>query len=231
MKEYIIITGTNRGLGLSILNELTKVNTFAKIFCLNRTLNDNIFDPRIVQININLENEDKLEKLLLDKIWNNIPKNSFVTIINNSATIEPIDLVINLNINSYLSTFKVNALAGCIICSSTINELYIKGKIRILNITSGAANRPIKGWGLYCASKAYVKMFLDVMKLEFPKIDLIHFDPGTMDTKMQETIRQTSSAALNFESFVALKERKQLKNTSEVSKQIINILFENSNPI
>src|SRR3546814_17816377 len=59
--------------------------------------------------------------------------------------------------------------------------------LHVLNISSGAAIRPLPGWGAYCASKAAIRHFFDVAEAE-QTLDLSvrHFDPGVLDTRMQE---------------------------------------------
>jgi benzil reductase ((S)-benzoin forming) len=70
----------------------------------------------------------------------------------------------------------------------------------ILFISSGAGQRPIKGWSAYCASKAAIDMYAKVMHEEmihFKKgIQIKSIAPGVVDSPMQERIRQAD--ALKF---------------------------------
>ena len=63
--------------------------------------------------------------------------------------------------------------------------------LRIVNLDSGAAYRPISGWSMYCAGKAYINMFLKVFSQE-NEVPLVLYDPGIVNTKMQEEIRSTN---------------------------------------
>ena len=66
----------------------------------------------------------------------------------------------------------------------------------ILFISSGAAQRPIKGWGAYCASKASIDMYARVMQdeLNYHQKDFAikSLAPGVVDSPMQAKIRLAS---------------------------------------
>jgi len=64
----------------------------------------------------------------------------------------------------------------------------------LVNVSSGAATSPYRGWAAYCASKAAVEMLTDVVGLEEAGAGLLAFAvaPGVVDTDMQARIRATS---------------------------------------
>ena len=61
----------------------------------------------------------------------------------------------------------------------------------IVNVSSGAAMRPLEGWSAYCTGKAGLAMLTRAIALENPDngIRVFGFQPGTTDTDMQVTIR------------------------------------------
>jgi NAD(P)-dependent dehydrogenase (short-subunit alcohol dehydrogenase family) len=63
----------------------------------------------------------------------------------------------------------------------------------LVNVSSGAASAPYRGWAAYCASKAAVDMLTDVVGLEEVDSGLLAFAvaPGVVDTDMQALIRAT----------------------------------------
>jgi benzil reductase ((S)-benzoin forming) len=63
----------------------------------------------------------------------------------------------------------------------------------LVNVSSGAATSPYRGWAAYCASKAAVEMLTEVVGLEEADAGLLAFAvaPGVVDTDMQARIRAT----------------------------------------
>lgn len=63
----------------------------------------------------------------------------------------------------------------------------------LVNLSSGAATTPYRGWAAYCASKAAVEMLTEVVGLEERGSGLLAFAvaPGVVDTGMQALIRAT----------------------------------------
>ncbi|MHC4837001.1 MAG: SDR family oxidoreductase, partial [Planctomycetota bacterium] len=61
----------------------------------------------------------------------------------------------------------------------------------LVNISSGAAQRPYAGWGAYCASKAAVERLTECLALEEADAGLRCYSvaPGVVDTDMQALIR------------------------------------------
>jgi NAD(P)-dependent dehydrogenase (short-subunit alcohol dehydrogenase family) len=61
----------------------------------------------------------------------------------------------------------------------------------IINVSSGAAIRPLDGWSGYCAGKAGLAMLTRSIDLEHREagIRVFGFQPGTTDTDMQVIIR------------------------------------------
>ncbi|HEV8512081.1 MAG TPA: SDR family NAD(P)-dependent oxidoreductase, partial [Cyclobacteriaceae bacterium] len=99
-------------------------------------------------------------------------------------------------------------------------------KLVFVNISSGAANRPIVGWAAYCASKAYAKAFFEVLneqEKENPKIKVLQIDPGMMDTEMQKKIRMSDPKILDQHSkFVTAKKEGNLKTPEQAAEYILS---------
>jgi NAD(P)-dependent dehydrogenase (short-subunit alcohol dehydrogenase family) len=71
------------------------------------------------------------------------------------------------------------------------------GSGSLVNLSSGAATTPYRGWSAYCASKAAVEMLTEVVGLEERDAGLLAYAvaPGVVDTDMQALIRATSPEA------------------------------------
>jgi benzil reductase ((S)-benzoin forming) len=71
-----------------------------------------------------------------------------------------------------------------------------RGYGRIVMISSGAATRPSAGWTAYSAGKSAVVMMTRslALELEGSGVTACTFNPGYMDTEMQERIRRTPTS-------------------------------------
>src|SRR3546814_9905713 len=61
----------------------------------------------------------------------------------------------------------------------------------VINVSSGAAERPRQGWSAYCAGKVGLAMITRSLALETEGrgLRVFGFRPGIVDTEMQVTIR------------------------------------------
>ena len=85
---------------------------------------------------------------------------------------------------------------------------------RVVNISSGAAVKPIGAWSAYCAAKAALTHLTAVLAVEEPRIISVALRPGVVDTEMQAVIRREGPSAMDPERaayFVQLKEEGRLE--------------------
>lgn len=106
-------------------------------------------------------------------------------------TMEPISFVKDLDGTQIEKNVRVNILGQIKIIRYVQNmaEKFGAG-IKVIHLDSGAAYRPIAGWGAYCAAKAYMNMYLQCVAAE-EGYDLVLYDPGVVDTDMQRYIRKS----------------------------------------
>jgi NAD(P)-dependent dehydrogenase (short-subunit alcohol dehydrogenase family) len=95
---------------------------------------------------------------------------------------------------------------------------------RIVNVSSGAAARPIPGWSAYCAAKAGLDMFTQVVALEVQdsNIRVNALYPGLVDTDMQADIRSvdTSESGLDYTYWHEAFEEGRLLAPADVARMI-----------
>ncbi|MBN2572866.1 MAG: SDR family NAD(P)-dependent oxidoreductase [Ignavibacteriales bacterium] len=216
--KKIIITGMTSGIGKALYDEFSK--TYFLIGISNDVKNDLSKDTK-VKIRCNLTDLDQVKKINFRRILKSEDK---VIFINNAASIGNVKMVGSFKINELVKITNLNFISSIIIIQKIISSVKNKN-ITFFNMTTGAANHPIRGWSLYCSTKAASKMFFEVIREEFPEINVINFDPGIVDTGMQKKIRTSDKSHFpDVDKFKKYKNNNQLKSVSEITNEIKQIL-------
>jgi benzil reductase ((S)-benzoin forming) len=216
----IILTGANRGLGHALHEALAQETWQAHcVFLSRKPLNDQ--RQEFNYLHLDFGNPD----LIISPF--DIPSDSkSIIFINNAGTIEPIGKAAEIPRIQIEHAMRINCLSPLSLAQQLSRQaLRLNARLFILNISSGAAHRPIKGWAAYCVSKAAAVMAFDVLAAENDHVDVIHLDPGVMDTDMQTHIRQRSSEEMpGVETFRELAASSSLKNPLDVAEQVMSII-------
>lgn len=216
--DIVIITGANRGLGLALANyyigtQGTLVISLSRELANeHHSINESLlrFIPFDLINGLNQNIANQFNEILIGLN----PKN--ILFFNNAAVITPIGRIGTLDENAIRKNLNVNLVSQI----ELINFLASRFKdMIIVNLTSGTANNPIDGWSLYSTGKAAMISFLRSLSKESDKIKVLNIDPGVMDTKMQEEIRE--SKFKDVEVFKEFSTSNRLKKTEEVVSTII----------
>lgn len=110
-------------------------------------------------------------------------------LVNNAGMIDPIARVDAADADAWNRCMAVNLTAPALFARHALPALRESGGA-IVNVSSGAAHRPLEGWAAYCASKAGLWMLTQALHLEEgDAVDVYGASPGTVDTEMQGLIR------------------------------------------
>ncbi|WP_215407926.1 SDR family NAD(P)-dependent oxidoreductase [Vibrio gigantis] len=217
--KSIIITGCTSGLGKAFHDKAVKRTPLdTRCVFLGRNLErlEQSTDHQYCEFNLLNEQQVDWERLYSSKR----PKS--IILISNAGVIHPLGAISSDKSESFRQSVRVNLTAPSELTSSLV--LWARShqiEVTILNISSGAASRAIAGWGAYCMSKAGFKMFLDVIVLENEHVEVVHFDPGVIDTNMQKSIRSSSVEDVpSVDSFRTFAEEGKLKSPEEVVAEI-----------
>ena len=216
MKKTIFITGSSKGIGLQLSRSLLLQDHF--VFGFSRT---NILDhENFTFTNIDLSDLNMVSTVILPEV-----KTNQVVLINNAASIGDIKPLAKKNQKDIVNELSLNLIAPTLFCRKFIKTYADKEKL-ILNISSGAATKPIGSWSTYCASKSALDMLTNVLCEEkYKNLRAISVYPGIVDTDMQKKIRNTSTK--NFPLQNKFKEcyiNNELIDPSYVAKKIIYLV-------
>ncbi|MFE8702285.1 (S)-benzoin forming benzil reductase [Cytobacillus sp. FJAT-54145] len=234
--KFAIITGASKGLGTSITKRM--IEEQIGVITVSRTENEemkalatssNLFYQHVPCDLSNIEQIEEAFTKIVELLATENPEEVFVY--NNAGMVEPIETVGKLPTERVVTNVQLNLLAPMII-SNLFLERASSSKLTIVNITSGAAERPIQGWSTYCSTKAALNMFTKTAALEQQTAGsehvIIAYSPGIMDTEMQGVIRSSSQESFqDVEKFKDYKEQGLLRDTDTVANALIDLLLAN----
>lgn len=221
MKKLLVITGANRGLGEAIV-DLALQDSDAQVISTSRSLSPkhaDIDEAKMLFLETDLSAPFSME--VIHAISRRVEKNTILYLINNAGVILPIDSIGELEEKAVETSLNVNVQYPVNLINAVVKK-FPENQIVLTNITSGAGNRPLPHWGMYCASKAFMKMFFKVLgeeQKENGKIQLFEIDPGTMDTGMQEKIRGKEFPGQDY--FTSLKDNDKLVKPADAALKIL----------
>ena len=198
--QEIIITGASRGFGRHVAMKLAKQGQ--RLHLISRTeATETAAEVRklgaeAIIWSIDLSLTAELEKTftpVLNSI--RVEDTDFIGLINNAGTLKPVGPLGKYDTEEYRVHLELNYVSPAV-----LTHLFMKRfqdepiTKRVLFVGSGASQRPIHGWSHYCSSKAGVDMLARTIALEQDsmehKVETAVFNPGRIETDMQELIRE-----------------------------------------
>jgi len=217
------ITGTSSGIGKALAEEALKIED-SVVYGFSRT--NTIQNNRFKHTTVDLSDLEKVKQLYFEK-----HEDAFkVVLINNAGTIGDVKPLSRLSDNTLIDVFNLNTICPAILSSKIIKAYEgIDLSLVIVNISSGAGRHPIESWAPYCASKAAIDMFSQVVQAEngydSKRIKVFSIAPGIVDTKMQETLRESQPEDFpDLSKFIEYKKKGQLLTTDVVARKILDVV-------
>jgi NAD(P)-dependent dehydrogenase (short-subunit alcohol dehydrogenase family) len=114
-------------------------------------------------------------------------------LVNNAALVQPLGKVWETSPMAWQRLIAVNVIGPYLCARAVLPHLLDKGKGRIINVSSGAAEANLPGASAYTASKAALERFSGTLAAEVAGTGIVvtTFRPGIVDTTMQAVIRET----------------------------------------
>lgn len=201
--KYYIVTGGSRGLGAAMIQGLMAPDHV--VFNLSRKDNINLQKDfatakcQLTQIHCDLNQVELLDEVM-DQVFRKIHlmDGDQIYLINNAGTVHPIKQIEHARTEEIITAFHVNSIAPVILTARFIEKTQdFLGVKRVLNISSGAGNKPYEGWSTYCATKSALDMFTQVVGKEQDSkkgaVLILSLAPGIVDTDMQREIREATA--------------------------------------
>lgn len=228
----VILSGPTRGLGRALFGQLISQSypvvglgrDLVRIADLAATASAPV---ELVEIDLDDDDADALARVLAElRGIVQATTSSTLVFISNASIIEPIGQATGLALPGLERTLRINCLAPAMIANTLAKITQEQHRpLLVLDVSSGAASRPIRGWQAYCTSKAAYKMALDVLAAENSHVQVVHFDPGVMDTSMQQLIRVQQEADMpEVAAFRAYQAEGMLKAPVTVADELLLLM-------
>ena len=224
---HVFITGTGSGIGKTLAEHFLKEGLSVTGISRHQAIEH----PRFTFVACDLSMESSRDQIQFPKI-----EDEQVVLINNAGTLGSIKPFAELSKSDIRTVFRLNVEALMELSLEFI-QTYRGKQMTLVHIGSGAASRSIKGWSNYCASKAAVHHFNEVLNDEIeydPQLKglrSIVVSPGVVDTPMQEKIRGAAEHDFpDVQKFIEFKQSHQLVSPEEVAQKIHHIV-QSSQPL
>lgn len=225
-----VLTGASAGLGQALALGLMKTDTY--LITLSRRHDTALASHAsesgctVQQIQVDLSNPAAAE-LGAEQIVSNLPQSAErYLLINNAGTVDPIVPVSQLTSAAQItSAVSLNITSVMLLVAAFLRNTPESSDRRILNISSGAGRNPMPGWGVYCATKAALDRYTQVLADENAGVRVVSLAPGVINTGMQHHIRASNPTDFpNLQRFVDMHEQGQLAEPSAVAAKILDYL-------
>ena len=222
--HYYLITGASQGLGRALAEAILQ-RPDTQVLGISR--HATIEHPRYQHQPLDLSDIEAVAHNL-GKIFGPRPDAHSLTLINNAGTLGEIGYVGELPNEHFQFVFDLNVVAPAMLLNTFLSAYgHLSSLPRtVLNISSGAAQRPVDGWAAYCASKAALNALSETAQkeqdLRGSGVRIWALAPGVVDTGMQAHIRTAEAAQFSErEKFAALQAEEKLRSPAEAAEAIL----------
>ncbi|MEA2661655.1 MAG: hypothetical protein QOH08_1227 [Chloroflexota bacterium] len=197
-KQVAIVTGGGRGFGRAIAEALAALGASVVIASRNAPELDVVANAikkqggKALAQTADVADERQVQELVLaTERWVGPP----TILVNNAGVLEPVGPLVETSATVWLRNIAINVGGTYLVTRAVLPGMLDRDYGRIVNISSGAADRASAGLSAYCAAKAAVDQLTRVLALEMDGsgVSVTAFHPGFMDTAMLERIRRLTA--------------------------------------
>ncbi|MEO7356768.1 MAG: SDR family NAD(P)-dependent oxidoreductase [Ignavibacteria bacterium] len=223
--NFYFITGASRGIGKA-LSELLLENNENFIYGLSRS--NEIVNKNYRYIKTDLKDLEKVKAFNFPELEDA----ESIVLINNSASKSEVSHLGNRSSDNMIENFNVNLISPALLMNNFLKKYQsYECKRMIMNISSGAAFKPMESWSTYCATKAGLAMISEVAGMEQKlnhsenPVNVFNVSPGIVDTQMQTDLRKIAPKDFSMVgTFIEYHEKHQLAKPAEVARKLNMII-------
>lgn len=191
LERLALVTGTSTGIGAAVARELLQhgwhvVGVARRASPLDmpnyRHLSLDLADVLTASAAI----ERDVGAILAERAWQRIG-------LVNNAGVAPAGRARTLDAAELLRAYALNVVMPLWLIGFALRQRSAGAPVRVVNLSSGAAEHPIPGMAAYCSGKAALRMAgMAVAAEDDADLAILSYGPGTVDTEMQLAARSAS---------------------------------------
>lgn len=223
--KVAFVSGASRGIGAALAARFAEQGM--RLVLCSRSAPALAESERVISRRVDVRDAAAVEALASEGVTR---FGAFDLWVNNAGVLEPIRPVRDVPVEAFREHIDTNLVGVFIGTQCYVRQLRRHGRGGVLvNMSSGAAWKPYAGWGAYCAGKAAVERFTEVVAVEEGAIGLRAYSiaPGVVDTEMQSQIRATKDSDFPERGrFVRRKQAGAFNDPVFVADELLAIAFD-----
>jgi 3-oxoacyl-[acyl-carrier protein] reductase len=234
-----IVTGAGRGLGRASAMAMAKEG--ALVVIMSRTLSEIRETERLIKAGggkvIALKGDVSKGKDVHKVVERALSIFDRIDILmNNAAIVGPVKPIYEIKENEWNKVLGINLKGALLFSRAVIPSMAQQRKGKIINVTSGLGEMTMPLFGAYSVAKAGLIHFTKSLSEEVKNynIQVNGMDPGVMDTRMQDEVRNLGPGILGAEiygEFVEMKKRGLLMPPEKIASLAVFLASRESNHI
>jgi NAD(P)-dependent dehydrogenase (short-subunit alcohol dehydrogenase family) len=187
-ERIAIVTGTSSGIGAAVAKELLE-HGWQVIGVARRTAK---FDSGSYKhLALDLAQVERATATIEREVGTRLAGGAWQRIgLVNNAALAPAGRLQKLDAGELARAYAVNAVMPLWLMGLVVRRRPSSAQVRVVNISSGAAQRPFPGLSIYCSTKAALRMAGMVVAAEAQDVGVFSYEPGVVDTEMQRATRE-----------------------------------------
>lgn len=219
--ESYIVTGASKGIGLALSKQLAESGH--QVIGIARTRPEDWTGALF--ITHDLTDIAGISEVMSRAATEISAEAEAVTLVNNAGTVEPIGFAATNDGPDIAKSITLNLTAPMSLSAAFLRETAEAASRRIVNISSGAGRKQVKGWSAYCAGKAGLDHYTACLDAEYGDVKAVSVAPGIIDTGMQEKIRESGEEDFpQIEHFRDYKRSGKLSSPEETAAGLIQLM-------
>jgi benzil reductase ((S)-benzoin forming) len=229
IKPVVVVTGASSGLGRALAMEAGNIARVALLARREKELKkiqgeilSNVGEAIPIKTDMRRAESVKNAIQQVISVWDRID-----ILFNNAGVVDPVTPLVKSDDDDLLSALLTNVFGVYIATRECLKQM-VKQKEggTIINITSGAADRPYKGWSAYGSTKGAVNSFTKIVarEVENKSIRIAALSPGPFESNMQKILR--NSKLRDFpakQKFIDLQKNGKLPKANDIAKIFLDI--------